>query len=84
MKATFASTATWLTLSMKSSRISKRNLKILKLKKKLKQKTQGYLFPSLAPLDLELVVGRVVFLFEMRLDLVDGATHVVAVEANVV
>ena len=44
----------------------------------------AYLFPSLASLDLELVVGRVVFLFEMRLDLVDGATHVVAVEANVV
>ena len=44
----------------------------------------AYLFPSLASLDLELVVGRGVFLFEMRLDLVDGATHVVAVEANVV
>ena len=43
-----------------------------------------YLFPSLASLDLELVIGRVVFLFEMRLDLVDGATHVVAVEADVV
>ena len=43
----------------------------------------AYLFPSLASLDLELVVGRIAFLFEMQLDLLVGATHVLAVETNV-
>ena len=43
-----------------------------------------YLFAGLHPLDLELVVGGIVFILEVSLDLVDGPADVVAVETDVV